>query len=83
MVVVRLCAPCTPNPQTWNDTTAPPGRCSQCGRPFDIQGMPIEDEAVTCPVHDPILADCPHSDADGQPVPLPTASWLDPRTIDS
>jgi hypothetical protein len=45
--------------------------------------MPIEDEGVTCPVHDPILADCPHSDADGRPVPLPTASWLDPRTIDS
>ena len=79
MAVVRLCAPCNPNPGAW-DATAPPGRCSQCGRPFDIQGRPIEDEAITCPHHDPILADCPHSDVDVESVSFPSASWLDDGT---
>ena len=82
VAVVRLCAPCNPNPQAWNDT-APPGQCSECGRPFDIQGRPIADEGVTCPVHDPIVADCPHSEAEAQSVPLPAASWLDNPTADA
>jgi hypothetical protein len=42
--------------------------------------MPIADEGVTCPVHDPILATCPHSEADAGAVPLPSPSWLDDGT---
>ena len=45
--------------------------------PFDIQGRPIPDPAVTCPVHDPILASCPHAATDARAVPVPTPSWLD------
>ncbi len=62
------------------DATAPPGRCSECGRPFDIEGMPIADERVACPVHDPILASCPHSEVDTQAAPVPSPSWLDDGT---
>lgn len=74
---MRLCAQCHQNPQAWAGVTAPPGRCSECGRPFDLQGRPISDDAVTCPVHDPILASCPHSGADPAAVPGPSPSWLD------
>lgn len=74
---MRLCAECRRNPQAWVAVTAPPGRCSECGKPFDMQGMPIPDEGVTCPVHDPILASCPHAEADTRAVPGPTPSWLD------
>ncbi len=74
---MRVCAECSQTPQAWVEVTAPPGRCSECGRPFDMQGMPIADEGVTCPVHDPILADCPHSEVDARTAPAPTPSWLD------
>ena len=74
---MRLCTQCTPSTEAWSGQTAPPGRCSQCGRAFDIQGAPIQDESVTCPVHTPILASCPHPSAgDGVDVPDPAASWL-------
>lgn len=74
---MRLCTQCTPSSDTWSDQTAPPGRCSECGRAFDIQGVPIPDESVTCPVHAPILASCPHPDTgDGVGAPAPAASWL-------
>lgn len=73
---MRLCTRCTPTPETWSEQTAPPGRCGECGRPFDVYGTPIEDEGVTCPVHDPILASCPHADADPDEVPVPAVSWL-------
>jgi len=72
---MRLCTECTRNSEAWSHQTAPPGRCSECGRAFDVQGMPIRDESVTCPVHEPILASCPHSNADTE-VPAPGASWL-------
>ena len=74
---MRLCAECTQNPQAWVEVTAPPGRCSECGQPFDMQGRPIPDATVTCPVHDPILASCPHAETDARAVPVPTPSWLD------
>lgn len=77
MAVVRLCAECRQNPQAWVGVTAPPGRCSECGQPFDMQGVPIADEEVTCPVHDPILASCPHSEPDTRADAVPTPSWLD------
>lgn len=74
---MRMCSHCTPSTDTWTHQTAPPGRCSECGRAFDIQGVPIQDESVTCPVHTPILASCPHPPAgDGVDVPEPVASWL-------
>jgi len=72
-----MCAECSRTPQAWAEVTAPPGRCSECGRPFDLQGMPIPDEGVTCPIHDPILAGCPHSEDDLAKDPAPTPSWLD------
>ena len=71
---MRLCSQCTSSPELWTQQTAPPGRCSECGRGFDIQGAPIADESVRCPVHDPILASCPHENADD--APTPAASWL-------
>ena len=77
---MRRCAECSEYPQAWVDVTAPPGRCSECGQPFDLQGRPIPDEGVICPVHDPILAGCPHSEADAETVPVPPASWLDDGT---
>ena len=74
---MRQCSRCTPSSDTWSSQTAPPGRCSECGRAFDIQGEPIRDENVTCPVHHPILASCPHSDADDLvEAHTPTPSWL-------
>ena len=73
---MRLCTQCTPNSDTWSQQTAPPGRCSECGRAFDVQGAPIEDESLTCPVHEPILASCPHGSADADEVPAPAASWI-------
>ena len=74
---MRMCSECTPSPDVWSNQTAPPGRCSECGRSFDIQGQPIVDEAVTCPLHDPILASCPHpATARADEVPAPAASWL-------
>lgn len=74
---MRLCTHCTPSSETWSGTTAPPGRCGECGQAFDIQGVPIRDERVTCPVHAPILASCPHPSAgDADDAPTPTASWL-------
>ena len=42
-----------------------------------MQGRPIPDATVTCPVHDPILASCPHAETDARAVPVPTPSWLD------
>jgi len=74
---MRLCAECNRSSEAWVNVTAPPGGCIECGRPFDLQGMPIPDERVTCPVHEPILASCPHTEADAQAVPVPTPSWLD------
>ena len=74
---VRLCAECSPNPQAWAEVTAPPGRCSECDRPFDLSGMPINDDRMTCPFHDPILASCPHAEADVRVDAIPTPSWLD------
>jgi hypothetical protein len=71
---MRQCRRCTSSSDTWSSQTAPPGRCSECGRAFDIQGDPIPDENVTCPVHTPILASCPHPNADE--APSPPASWL-------
>lgn len=72
---MRLCTQCTPSSEAWSGQTAPPGRCSDCGRAFDIQGVPIQDESVTCPVHTPILASCPHPGA-GVEAQAPAASWL-------
>ncbi len=79
---MRLCTECTQSSEAWSQT-APPGRCSECGRPFDVQGMPILDESVTCPIHEPILASCPHSDADAEEAPTPTLSWLAPEAAGS
>jgi hypothetical protein len=73
---MRLCVNCSPNPQSWGEATAPPGRCAGCGQPFDIQGVPIADEAVSCPVHHPILASCPHAEADARAVAVASPSWL-------
>ncbi len=74
---MRLCTQCTSSTETWSGQTAPPGRCSECGRAFDIQGVPIPDESVTCPLHAPILASCPHpSTDDAVDAPAPAASWL-------
>ena len=74
---MRMCKQCTQSPDVWSHQTAPPGRCCECGRPFDIQGDPIPDENVTCPLHDPILASCPHpATARADEVPAPTPSWL-------
>ena len=73
---MRLCTECTRNSEAWSHQTAPPGRCSECGRAFDMQGMPIQDESVTCPIHEPILASCPHTSADTDEAPAPAASWL-------
>jgi len=73
---MRQCSQCSSSPEAWSSQTAPPGRCSECGRPFDIQGMPILDESVTCLVHDPIRASCPHPAADVKGTPEPAASWL-------
>ena len=75
---MRLCTECTQKSEPWSET-APPGRCGECGRPFDVQGMPILDESVTCPIHEPILASCPHSDADREEAPTPALSWLAPE----
>jgi hypothetical protein len=71
---MRLCTECTQKSEPWSET-APPGRCGECGRAFDVQGLPILDESVTCPIHEPILASCPHSSADTE-APAPAASWL-------
>jgi hypothetical protein len=77
VIRMRLCSHCTSSTDSWNDKTAPPGRCSECGRAFDIQGLPVLDESITCPLHDPILASCPHpSDGHGVDAPAPAASWL-------
>ena len=73
---MRLCTECTRNSEAWSHQTAPPGRCSECGRAFDVQGMPIRDESVTCPIHQPILASCPHTSAERDEAPAPAASWL-------
>jgi len=76
---MRLCRQCTDNSETWSDQTAPPGRCAECGRAFDLEGTPIRDESVTCPIHDPILASCPHPN-DTEQAPAPAASWLADNT---
>ncbi len=73
---MRLCAECTQNSEAWSHETAPPGRCSECGRAFDVQGMPIKDESVSCPIHLPILASCPHTSDETDEAPAPAASWL-------
>ena len=73
---MRLCTECTKNSDAWSHETAPPGRCSECGRAFDVQGMPVQDDSVTCPIHEPILASCPHEAAQAGEVPTPAASWL-------
>ena len=70
---MRQCTQCIRDSEAWSQT-APPGRCSECGRAFDMQGMPIQDESVTCPIHEPILASCPHAGADTDDAPV--ASWL-------
>ncbi len=71
---MRLCTECTQSSEAWSQQTAPPGRCSECGRAFDVQGTPVPDESVTCPFHEPILASCPHTSAED--APAPAASWL-------
>jgi len=73
---MRLCTECTQSSEAWSHETAPPGRCSECGRAFDVQGAPIQDESVTCPIHEPILASCPHTSAEMDEAPRPAASWL-------
>ena len=81
---MRLCTECTESAEAWSHHTAPPGRCSECGRAFDLQGVPLQDESVTCPIHEPILASCPHTSAEPDEAPAPIASWLveDPVTIE-
>jgi len=81
---MRLCTECTQSTEAWTHHTAPPGRCSQCGRAFDLQGAPLQDESVTCPFHEPILASCPHTSAEADEAPSPAASWLvqDPGTTE-
>jgi len=73
---MRMCTECSSDPKRWSRQTAPPGRCGECGRAFDLQGNPILDEGVTCPVHEPILASCPHTGADATAAPAPEPSWL-------
>ena len=73
---MRLCTECTENSEAWSHGTAPPGRCGECGRAFDVQGVPIADESVTCPLHEPILASCPHTSEERDVAPAPAVSWL-------
>ena len=73
---MRLCSECIQDSETWSHQTAPPGRCGQCGRAFDVQGMPLHDESITCPIHNPILASCPHTSADTDDASTPAVSWL-------
>ncbi len=59
-----ICAPC------WQKAERPPpeepdyaqiGFCVTCGYFYDCNGSRILDITVTCPVHSPIKASCPHS----------------------
>ena len=63
---MRLCTECTRNSEAWSHQTAPRDG-SECGRAFDMQGMPIQDESVTCPIHEPISSRAAHTRA-----PTPT-----------
>jgi len=76
---MRLCTQCNEDPQAWGNHTAPAGRCGECGRTFDVHGDPIPDENVACPVHDPVLASCPHTRAEALEVPASASSWLPDR----
>lgn len=58
----RICGPCEHEGRPgWR--TPERGWCPACGFFFDEYGMRLLEPWITCPVHDPIMATCPHSGA--------------------